>query len=696
MAELSPRVGVLTPFGVLSPSAIAQSIIGYLKDPERVERSARLRERLQSPEEKKRLQREALLWMGLGPGNIGRFGNMFGGPRPNPGTPLQPRSAPPRTGTPILPRSTPAPTGTAVATRPPAPPPNRMPLTPSVDQVAVAAARGGGGMLFPDTATRAAEGSYGEINRSRLARLINDYQLASESAGPGEEQLPVELLAEIMDLMRGGAGWYNMHKGDVATLFGEDAELFGDLLSATSQQAAVYRPGSDDNIMRALRAYHSIKTGEPLDPGMRAGRGNPSLSLLTGVTQNLERLIGVRDPSPTGIRAKSGQPMTPTPRVESALPAGYVLVSPGGETHYGGLKIPDMFEAMRGNVADPVIDRHIGSLTHGNMQPTLGQARRSKQMITEAAEMADLDPTPGQAAAWGFNLLRTGTPPEGLLDYGTGLMHRRENVYQTLEAIERSPAGRLTYDPEGYRQQIIFDELAGTGLARSIRDAGAPKPFAVRSGGDVGLRTLRPSARTSNRFRRVGASSFPITEVTHDPVAFHEAISDAMESRSHGSSVKIYSPDEYRNMQTFLSKDGTGGFALNGDDIVSVFNTQGGPNRRAGYSMIQAAVQLGGRRLDAFDTLLPHIYAANGFRAVARSPWDEEFAPEDWDKEFYKDFNNGEPDVVFMVYDPANSRSYNRGHVLMSDGTWGRSSAGDGQLMDSYDEAVAVQRRAPR
>ena len=153
MAELSPRVGVLTPFGVLSPSAIAQSIIGYLKDPERVERSARLRERLQSPEEKKRMEREALLWMGMGPGSIRTLGNMFGGPRPNPGTPLQPRSAPPRTGTPILPRSTPAPTGTAVATRPPAPPPNRMPLTPSVDQVAVAAARGGGGMLFPEEKT---------------------------------------------------------------------------------------------------------------------------------------------------------------------------------------------------------------------------------------------------------------------------------------------------------------------------------------------------------------------------------------------------------------------------------------------------------------------------------------------------------------------------------------------------------------
>ena len=32
--------------------------------------------------------------------------------------------------------------------------------------------------------------------------------------------------------------------------------------------------------------------------------------------------------------------------------------------------------------------------------------------------------------------------------------------------------------------------------------------------------------------------------------------------------------------------------------------------------------------------------------------WDDEYIPEGWNKDNFKDYNNGEPDVVFMVYDP--------------------------------------------
>ena len=49
---------------------------------------------------------------------------------------------------------------------------------------------------------------------------------------------------------------------------------------------------------------------------------------------------------------------------------------------------------------------------------------------------------------------------------------------------------------------------------------------------------------------------------------------------------------------------------------------------------------------------MPIFYGLNKFKVVARLKWDEQYAPPNWDKEFYKDFNNGEPDIVFMVFDP--------------------------------------------
>jgi hypothetical protein len=100
---------------------------------------------------------------------------------------------------------------------------------------------------------------------------------------------------------------------------------------------------------------------------------------------------------------------------------------------------------------------------------------------------------------------------------------------------------------------------------------------------------------------------------------------------------------------------------------------------KAGDSILALAVQHGGRKLDAFDTVLPAIYSDNGFRAVARIPWNEEYKPEGWDKGTFKKFNGGKPDVVFMVYDPANAAPY---------------KPGDGKRVASYEEGAAEQDKA--
>ena len=100
----------------------------------------------------------------------------------------------------------------------------------------------------------------------------------------------------------------------------------------------------------------------------------------------------------------------------------------------------------------------------------------------------------------------------------------------------------------------------------------------------------------------------------------------------------------------YVTDDGRSGLAVKEDgDIVSVFSDGGGKT----HSMLALAVQQGGTKLDAFDTVLPDIYAISGFKEVGRDAWNEEYMPEGWSKETFAKYNNGEPDVVYMEYDAA-------------------------------------------
>jgi hypothetical protein len=110
---------------------------------------------------------------------------------------------------------------------------------------------------------------------------------------------------------------------------------------------------------------------------------------------------------------------------------------------------------------------------------------------------------------------------------------------------------------------------------------------------------------------------------------------------------------------------------------VSVF--AGESQKGAVNAILQLATQEGGRRLDAFDTVLPNLYSVHGFRAVARTKWSDEYSPDGWDKETFKEFNNGEPDVVFMVHDPK---------------YFGKYTKADGDVIAEYDDGAKAQAEA--
>lgn len=129
-----------------------------------------------------------------------------------------------------------------------------------------------------------------------------------------------------------------------------------------------------------------------------------------------------------------------------------------------------------------------------------------------------------------------------------------------------------------------------------------------------------------------------------DATQFRDAIQAAKDSSPFGAVVHVYRPAEYAKMRLFLTPDGLSGFALDGEDIVSVFSHNNAPRGRL-RQIIDTAITNGGRTLDAFDTGLPAMYARLGFKETSRLPWDPNRAPKNWPAEL------GSPDVVFMEYD---------------------------------------------
>ena len=208
----------------------------------------------------------------------------------------------------------------------------------------------------------------------------------------------------------------------------------------------------------------------------------------------------------------------------------------------------------------------------------------------------------------------------------------------------------------------------------------ASKDTELRIGDDVVRaykRTLLPRAKSSLELAQ--AYNSPVYELVpskESAALFAKKITEAKAANDFGAAVYVYPESDYEGMKLFLAEDGTAGVAVKDDgDIVSVFSD--GTNPMVSYPLGSLAIEEGGKYLDAFDTNLPSLYQKLGFKAVSRTPWNDEFAPEGWDKSTFDLFNDGEPDVVFMVHDQDNFENYKKT---------------DGVMADSYDDAVKIQR----
>jgi len=243
-----------------------------------------------------------------------------------------------------------------------------------------------------------------------------------------------------------------------------------------------------------------------------------------------------------------------------------------------------------------------------------------------------------------------------------GITDPKQRQRITAESWIRFARGNSGSDPIGFQ----FD----------TDRSGVPR----RSGTLSGLATVAthtPGVRLVDALVKAGVSAQPYVELepTAEGIkAFSDLVRKVNANSKFGTAVYVYSDADYAKKRLFISESGKSGFALSSDgDIVSVFSESGS---REGRGAMILATQMGGTKLDCFDTILPVYYAAHGFRAVARVPWSDEFTPAGWDFNAFGQYNGGRPDVVYMVYEERNSKPY---------------SNTDGVVVSNPDEAVAIQ-----
>lgn len=112
-----------------------------------------------------------------------------------------------------------------------------------------------------------------------------------------------------------------------------------------------------------------------------------------------------------------------------------------------------------------------------------------------------------------------------------------------------------------------------------------------------------------------------------------------------------------------------GGASVKPDgDIVGVYKNPKSKKRGVGQKLLESAIAAGGTKLDNFDNYLTKVYENAGFRVVSRTPFNEQYAPEGWNKD-----KHGTPDVVAMVYDPNGSLDF------------------DEKSFEGYDDAIAYR-----
>ena len=317
------------------------------------------------------------------------------------------------------------------------------------------------------------------------------------------------------------------------------------------------------------------------------------------------------------------------------------------------------------------------------------------QLVLYNTKLEGLSEADAQAVLWFYEqglYSRLGVQSRpGSFSEGVGEVHGSLGMRQAVRGSDgseieiESPADLENFrDISGKQRTLRANRRdAQSGVDNGLGNSQKSSPYqrgAIEGYGGDGLLSFSADPDTLAKYQSVGLSLPNINQVdsASSAVAYNADMTSAMSGHRLGAQVEIKSAEDLASSNLFRTESGSG-FAIKPDgDIVAVFASPSEP-KGGSYSMLQAAVQAGGKKLDAFDTYLPDIYESVGFRPVARLPWNDEFAPPGWDKNAFSKYSNGEPDVVFFVHDA----EYFGG-------------ATDVPVVTNYDDAVRLQNEASK
>lgn len=249
------------------------------------------------------------------------------------------------------------------------------------------------------------------------------------------------------------------------------------------------------------------------------------------------------------------------------------------------------------------------------------------------------------------NMVRCKSNPCRLHGGGDIMASSLEDAYRIHDDIMVATTEATSGEGESRRKAVKR-------LQDMIRDRhGAPLPIpAMGPDGPVGGAPLPVIGVIDDE-----AESGPVYEVSADYAGeYSNMLSEVFHGGGFGGQVSEETPESMAGMRMFVTPDGRAGTALASDDtnipgegpdyVTAVCKRSDCTWSHTGEMTVKAAVSAGGRRLDCFNTFLPHLYRKCGFHVVARMGFDEEYAPETWDYNALRDAGfDDHPDVVFMT-----------------------------------------------
>ena len=512
-------------------------------------------------------------------------------------------------------------------------------------------------------------------------------------------------------------GWYKHSAATIQEVFGEDSPRFTALLSALSPQTSV-----ESNLRNATHTWANwVRAGRPKDPdaiieimgrsvegdkGVESvldGWKNNSIRALTAPQSNLPDVV----PSLSGPKVDSFgrntfgdlNPVTMDTHASDLLGRNQSDYSQKGTPAMREMNVPGFGPAYIGDaaahrsVAGRMSDEYGMQIDPANVQETSwsfakpmkdlykSSGGRSMQDLYDSGELTDelVSGTPDFATLLrdpsysnplkeaGYDLGKITQPePVGLLGATPDPVALRRSIGNLQDAVDRTRAITAT---QPFR--------AGFGdPKRSGYQRGGPTSLSLGTG-DVGGVRLKPNPEFAQAASRTGidtpemilANRASAPAVANQAATYHAAYPDWLRGM-------VDLPDEkaYRSGKAIVT-DGATALVKKDGEISGLIKAKGGPKGFA-QTALHAATENGGTWLNAYDTALPQMYSRAGFRPVARLKFNKEFAPDSWDYTRLKDtIGTGEPDVVFMVYDPKFTGKVTRGV--------------GGKTFEDYDEAVA-------